>query len=152
MSHPYDRHPNVPILGQKKAKEVPANQQDLTGRFEVYDSEIIKIEKVLERLKASSTGHRDYESFNREIKERFAEIGFVVSVKWFEFAVGGQKQDGYMPEVEITGRTEHHTFDHDRMVSEVTGDLLGLGEGGVIKTDPGLFHEGNSDGHAGHGH
>lgn len=101
--------------------------------LDIYDSEIAEIERVSNILKVRARQPRNYDDFQREIKERFAEIGFVVDVKWWETNVEGVM----MPEIEIIGRVDKsHVFDRDRMVHEVTNDLLDLGEGGVIKTNP----------------
>ena len=104
---------------------------DLTKGIDLYDSEIIKIEKVMMILRNRSTSARNYEDFSREIKERFQDIGLVVDVVWYETNVTGV----LMPEIVVKARTEAKVFDRDQMTHEVTSDLLGLGEGGVIKTD-----------------
>lgn len=119
------------------------SEQDV---LDIHDSEIVEIEKVLKILNERSTGHRDLEAFNREIKERFAEIGFVVQTKWWETDVA----DCYRPDIEIVGRTEQKDFDHDRQVHEVVNDVLGLGEGGVISTkklDPEQWQQGHDHKH-----
>lgn len=100
---------------------------------EIYDSEIDKIHRLTDALNTKyKQGVRDVQGAQDEIKERFAGIGFVVTVKWWETNVEGL----YLPEVEFTGRTDpNFVFDQNQQVHEVTSDLLGLGEGGVIKSD-----------------
>lgn len=99
---------------------------------EIYDHEVDNIQRVLDTLKERSTTARDIDGFVREIKDRFHTIGFEVYVQLWETNEKGT----YMPEVTITGRVDKsHIFDHDRQVHEVTNDILGLGDGGVIKTD-----------------
>lgn len=119
--------------------------------IDVYDHEVIEINKVMDALKARSTGARHLDDFDREIKERFADIGFRVTVNWHTAAGPDNIEipDLYMPEVTIDGRIApdgdvlkpgEYAFDHDQQVHEVTNDLLELGEEGVIKTgkiDPG---------------
>lgn len=128
---------------------------DMTKTLDVYDHEIIEIEKVLARIKERTTGHRNYDDVDREIKERFQDIGFIVDVVWYHTNVDGVK----MPEVVLKARTEAKVFDRDRMTHEVTNDLLGMGEGGVIKTNKEQVaqmldgsYKGQNSGHAGHGH
>lgn len=130
---------NVPILGQGEpvkprqptyAPVEAENQSDLTRAFQVYDHEVLKIEKVLERLRQRASSRRVLDDFDREARQRFEDIGFVVKINWYETNVEGT----FMPEIEVVGRTERHDFDHDRMVHEVTGDLLETGNGGVIKS------------------
>lgn len=125
---------------------------------DLYDTDVEKILQVQLRLNDRARYRRhNYNDFDREIREAFAEIGFTVEVNWHEFAVGGQKQEGAMPEVTVTGRTEGHVFDKDRQVHEVTHNVLGLPpeDAGVIKTDPDTlknFREGNGGHGHGHGH
>lgn len=110
--------------------------------IDLYDSDIIEIEKVLlvlrDRLQAQ---RRNYPAAEREIRERFAEIGFVVDVNWFRFAAGGiEQQDGALPEVTVMARCEPVVFDHDRQVHEVTSNILelpGQDKGEIIRTDRG---------------
>lgn len=100
---------------------------------DILDSEILEIEKVLETLKDRVEGRSsvDRGQFDREITDRFNAIGFTVDTKWWHTNIESVK----MPEITITGRTERReAFDHDKMAHEVTSDILGLGQGGVIKT------------------
>jgi len=125
--------------------------------LDLYDHEVEEILQLQLKLNDKARyGRHNYIDFEREIRERFAGIGFTVEVSWYGFSVGGQPQEGAMPEVTVTGRTDgKHVFDKDRQVHEVTSNVLGLPEedAGVIKTDRETvrrFMEGNS-GH-GHGH
>lgn len=120
--------------------------------LDVYDHEVEKIIEVRQYLTEKARyGRHNFIDFEREIRERYAAAGFTVDVSWYEFEVGGQKQDGAMPEVTITGRTAPHVFDQDRQVHEVTNDILGLGDAGVIKTDPDTVRN-FLEGGGGHGH
>lgn len=121
--------------------------------LDLYDSDVEKVFGVLARLQDRARYRRhNYNDFDREIREAFAEIGFTVEVNWHEFSREGQKQDGAMPEVTVTGRTDPgFAFDKDRQVHEVTRNILGIpGEEGVLKADPETlkrFTEGGSHGH-----
>lgn len=99
--------------------------------FEPYDSEVLEIERVLLWLNENIVGKRsNVDGTDRMIIDKFHEAGFVVSVKWFTSTELGT----YIPEVTVEDRVEGEEFDHDRMVHEVTNDILDLGHGGVIKT------------------
>ncbi len=104
--------------------------------LDIYDHEVDKILAVLAALRDRASGRMlNYQAFEREIGERFAAIGFTVDVNWYEFEAGGQRQDGAMPEVTITGRTDQSfAFDPDRQVHEAVHDVLGLGEAGGVMT------------------
>jgi hypothetical protein len=125
--------------------------------IDIYDHEVdalIRVQYLLTQ-RAQEKRH-NYADFEREIKERFAEVGFVVAVNWHRFGIGGQVQEGAMPEVTVVGRTDPAAvFDPDRQVHEVTSNLLEIpGEDGVIKTDRDTvrdFLSGNDHGH-GHAH
>lgn len=121
--------------------------------LDVYDHEVEKIIEVRQYLTEKARyGRHNFIDFEREIRERYAAAGFTVEVSWYEFEVGGQKQDGAMPEVTITGRTAPHVFDKDRQVHEVTRNILELpGETGVIRTDRDTVRN-FLDGNGGHGH
>lgn len=101
----------------------------------VYDSEIAKLQEVLRTLNGRTYKRHDLHAFEREIVERFQEIGFTVDVKWYTTAAEGV----VVPEVEVTGRCDPikpGEFDHDQMRHEVVNNLLGLPEedAGIIKT------------------
>lgn len=124
--------------------------------LDVYDHEVDAIDRVLKALNVKAQAKQlNYTDFEREIKERFAEIGLIVKVDWYEFGIGdrpGAVPGAVMPEITPIGRTESgFVFDHDRQVHEVTHNILGLpGQEGVIKTNtPGMkrLTEGHKPGH-----
>lgn len=103
----------------------------------VLDSEVLAIERVHLALNERARSKKlNYNDFEAEIKERFAEIGFAVAVNWYRFSVNGAEQeDAAMPEVTITGRTEKKAWDPDRQVHEAVSNILELpGQEGWIKT------------------
>ena len=113
----------------------------------VYDSEVKELQRVLRELQDRTARSHNLESFDREINERCAEIGFRVDVKWHTTNVSGV----FIPVVEVIGRItpiKSGEFDHDQMRHEVVNNLLDLPpeDAGVIKT-PGDFvkHEPDSD-------
>jgi len=115
--------------------------------LDLYDHEVKAILALQAELNARAQSQRlNYTAFEREIRERFGQLGFTVDVNWYRFSLGGTEQDGAMPEITVTGRAEAHTFDPDRQVHEAVHDVLDLGEEGWIKTDPETlkrFKEGN---------
>lgn len=120
----------VDLAAHMAQKQAPG-YDDMTKTIDVYDSEILEIEKVLGILRERSTTRRNYEDFQREIKERFFDIGFIVDVVWYSTNLA----DTNMPEVVMKGRVEAKEFDREKMSAEVTGDILKMGTGGVIATD-----------------
>lgn len=127
-----------------------------SGVIDLYDHEVLAIERVhLELQDRARAKEHNYNDFEAEIRNRFAEIGFTVDVNWYRFEIDGVEQDGAMPEITITGRADPgHEFDHDRQVHEAVSNILQLpGQEGWIKTDPetiGRFlggQKGNGHGH-----
>lgn len=122
---------------------------DVTSQIpDLHDSEIARMGEVIAKLNHFQGRSLNLEAFRRSIVERFQDIGFKVDVK-----VWDTNQDGLFAfDVEIIDRLEG-SFDPDRQVFEVTNDLLGLGDKGVIKTkqDASGLHAVNGHGH-GHSH
>jgi hypothetical protein len=120
----------------------------------LYDHEVKQVIELLAELndRAKAKQH-NYDDFEREIRDRFARLGFLVNVSWYRFAVDDQVQeDAAMPEITVTGRTDDRfQFDPDRQVHEAVHDVLELGEEGWIKTDPETVRR-FLDGNGGHGH
>jgi hypothetical protein len=107
--------------------------------IDLYDSDLIKMEDVVAVLNRKVGTRTSIEAFDKEIKERMAEAGYLVDVKWNEFAKGGKKvEDGAMPTIEVIGRVEvEKEFDHDKLAHEIRDNILNL-EGqdtGLIKVD-----------------
>jgi hypothetical protein len=106
--------------------------------IDLYDSEIIEVEKIIQKLNYDHVGQqRDVEGFVQRTIDMFARIGLRADVAMYTMADRqGRPVEGFMPEITIQGRINERgfEFDHDKMVHEVTNDLLGLGEGGVINT------------------
>lgn len=108
-----------------------------TNVLDLYDTEVLKIESVHLALQARARSKKlNFNDFEREIKDRFAEIGFEVAVNWYRYSVDGVEQENAaMPEITITGRTAPIAFDPDRRVHEAVHNVLELpGEEGWIKT------------------
>lgn len=103
---------------------------DVTVNFQLYDSEILALEKQLDLLTRKIGTQTNLEGFRNEIIDRLGRVGFKVSVKVFSTDQPGV----YAFDIDIVDRLANNPWDPDKMVHEVTHDLLELGEGGVIKT------------------
>lgn len=95
---------------------------------DLNDSDILKIEAVLNRLGEKQSRMVSLEGFRKEAIERFAEAGFKVVAKVYETDQPGL----YAFDLDIVGRT-FGEFDPERQVHEATADILDLGTKGVIK-------------------
>jgi hypothetical protein len=123
-------------MAAKQRRDGLADADDFTKTLDILDSEAIVIGDIWEALQEKARGRSlNYADFDREIKERYAEAGFVVDVVWYHTNVESVK----MPEIVFKARTERKEFDRDQMVHEVTNDILGTGQGGVIKTDKAMM-------------
>lgn len=100
--------------------------------IDIYDSDLIKMDKGPVAWIARHQGtSMSLDAFKRGAEEQFAEIGFDVTLKCYETTQPGV----YAFDVEFNRRVDpDFRFDPDRMVHEVTNDLLDTGEAGFIKT------------------
>jgi hypothetical protein len=120
---------------------------DVTVNIDLMDSEILKVERVLNVLNEKQQRYVDLEAFRKEIIERFGLIGFKVAVRVYTTNV----EQAYAFDVDIVERLAGE-FDPDQQVHEVTNDLLDLGEGGVIPSGEILKQAESGHTHSGHGH
>lgn len=122
---------------------------------ELYDSDILRIENgPLAYMVARQQSSMDLEDFRSTVIGKFGDIGFRVTIRPYETSQSGV----FAFDIEITGRTGTHEFDYDRMVHEVTSNLLELPgeEPGFIKTREDVkklldYEPGTAPKH-GHGH
>lgn len=118
-----------------------AQQGGVESMIQLYDSEILKIEEVLDALNKRKGQRTDYARWTEEAKDRFHRVGLVASIRWYEAGVeradgSMEKLDGVLiPEIVIVDRVNSSTFafDHEQMGHEVQNDLLELGTGGKLK-------------------
>jgi hypothetical protein len=118
-----------------------------TEAFHPYDTEIIEMQRIKDEVNNRASlrgGSVDRDAMGRELKDRmYTEAGLVVNVLWY--TVGEQMPDGsireivgrFDPEVVPVGRVNKQGVDHDQMKHEIVNDVLGLGEGGLIKVTTG---------------
>lgn len=125
---------------------MPDGDSSVNIQCDVYDTEIPKIEHVIEILNTRAGKLANLEDYRREIVGRFEEIGFRVDVRCYETNVGAVWYD-----IDIVARLDNQPMDRDRQVYEATHDVLNLGTGGVIKSPSGLIVPSHSHGH-GHSH
>jgi hypothetical protein len=94
---------------------------DLSSTIEIYDHEVLEIDKGPVRWMTQKQGTTmSLESFRRAVVEQFEDIGFRATVKTYETTERGT----FAFDVEINGRCERKAFDYDQMVHEVTSNLL----------------------------
>jgi len=103
-------------------------QVQVTTSINLYDSDILKLDPVMDALNQKQGKVLPLESFRSEILERFYDAGFKVDAKVFTVAMNGVPQEGlYGWTIEILDRVEKQAFDFDKMAHEVTSDVLDLG-------------------------
>lgn len=96
---------------------------------DLYDTDILVLEKVIKRLNERARATMDMEAFRKEAVERFQDAGFEVDVKvWYTNEPGVFAFD-----MEVVGKIgADEPFDHERMHHEVTHDVLGIDGKGTI--------------------
>lgn len=86
------------------------------------DSELLELQRVHRELEGRTYKAHNLDAFDREIVERFGEIGWKVDVKWHETNQRGT----YIPVVEVVDRIQRKEFDHDQMAHEVRKNILDI--------------------------
>lgn len=89
---------------------------------DINDYELLKLEEINNWAAAQQGKSVPIDQFTKDLEEKFNEVGFTVEVKVYDTDQSGAYAFG----VEITGRTADSQFDPDRMVHEVTSNLLEL--------------------------
>lgn len=100
---------------------------------DLYDSDILKIEKVVDWMQAQQGRSTDLEGFRRAAIEKFNEAGFDVDLQ-----VWSTTEEGvYHFEPVIKGKLTPKAFDYERMQHEVRNNILELPgqDGGIIRAD-----------------
>lgn len=106
--------------------------------IELYDSDLLVIERVLKALEARQGSNQNLQAFVDEAKERFGLAGYVVEVNMYQVTGPGPLPIGtFVPDIIIKGRTEKQPeFDREQMAWEVQQDILGIDENpGTIRAD-----------------
>jgi hypothetical protein len=92
----------------------------ISSNIQLYDSEIIAMDPIVRWMGDQRQRRVDLESFRKEIIERFGMINLRVNVKVWETNV----PDVYAFDVDIAGRVKESAFDFDKMIWEVTHNIL----------------------------
>lgn len=118
-----------------------AEDEPMEDFDQFLDSERIEINRVFAELRENIGKHRERSSFQREARERFAEIGFVVRVDFYQSLHEDhlpEDERTHYPEISFLGRCEPvkiGEFDHERMGHEVRSNIIGKkGQDNVQKT------------------
>ena len=133
---------------------------DVECDLDLYDSDVLAIEQVLDALNESRTRATTVDGWRREIEERFHEAGFKVAVVLRQVE-SMERPDGSVvhtsgdyihTSITINARVEPEgEFDHQKMAHEVQRDIRGLrgedtrktqvamGGAGLTRTDSGLY-------------
>lgn len=125
------QHMKAKVDAERRARLDREGRSEKVSATELYDTEVLQIEKVIRSLRQYATDHGvvDYDAYDRQIKDRFNDIGFDVTVNWYET----DQRDVKMPEIQIVGRTDAIAFDREQQRHEIISDVLERGEGGTIK-------------------
>jgi len=118
--------------------EVAADDIEVMDMDDLYDSERIEISRVLAAISQNTGKQVEGGAFQREVRERFAEIGFVVRCDLKKDMLDPRPWEDkpWMPDISLIGRVEKQgEFDHERMGHEVRSNILGKkGQDNVQKT------------------
>lgn len=118
--------------------EANAAEEDLLDTDSLYDHERLAINRLMTTLMDNIGSHRELSAFQREVRERFAEIGFVVRVDFYEDPREEHLSGAQIPQITLVSRCDPlkvGEFDHDRMGHEVRSNILGVrGQDNTQKT------------------
>lgn len=108
-----------------------ADEEQVLDTDSLYDSERLAINQVTTTLMENIGKHRELGSFQREVRERFAEIGFIARCDFYESRhedhLPKDERTQY-PEITLVGRCDPMQvgdFDHDKMGHEVRSNIIG---------------------------
>jgi hypothetical protein len=120
---------------QAAQDQIEAAEEECLEWEDLYDSEKIEVREVYRRLQ-ESTGHRELSGFQREVRERFAEIGIEARCDFYEDVRDKHLEGVQIPRITLIKRIERREeFDHDQMGHEVRSNILGTNkQGNVQKT------------------
>lgn len=114
--------------------EVDAEQVFDMG--DALDSEVIAINRVNAVLSAHIGRGVELSALQREVRERYAEIGFVARCDFYKDMNDPRpwKDKPEIPRITVVGRTEKQgEFDHERMGHEVRSNILGKNKQGDVQ-------------------
>lgn len=129
-------------MGMDRTQKPIGNAEVAPEHFEamdaedLYDSEILEINRVTSALTAKIGTMMEGGALQREVRERFAEIGFVVRCDLWKDEDDPRPWDDrpWSPSITLLGRVEKQgEFDHERMSHEVRSNILGKNTQGDIQ-------------------
>lgn len=109
---------------------------DIHDLGDLLDSEVIAMTKVDAVLSRYIGRGVELSAFQREVRERYAEIGFVVRCDFYKDMNDPRPWDEKpeIPRITYLGRTEKQgEFDHEQMGHEVRSNILGKNKQGDIQ-------------------
>lgn len=116
--------------------EVKVDEEDVLDADDLYDSEKIAINRVLATIQQHVGTGVEGGAFQREVRERFAEIGFVVRCDLWKDDDDPRDWDDkpWIPSITLVARTEKQgEFDHEQMGHEVRSNILGKNAQGDVQ-------------------
>lgn len=119
-----------------KVGNAEVGAEDVMDYDDLYDSETIEINRLMAAISQNVGAQREGGALQREIRERFAEIGFVVRCDLWKDDDDPRPWDErpWRPVISLIGRTEKQgEFDHDRMGHEVRSNILGKNAQGDVQ-------------------
>lgn len=110
--------------------------EDVLEWEDLYDTEKIQVRDVFRQLNEATGSHREVSAFQREVRERFAEIGIEARCDIYSEPHKDRLEGVQVPRVTLIRRIEKvEEFDHERMGHEVRSNVLGeKGRDNVQKT------------------
>jgi hypothetical protein len=117
--------------------------QDYEDFDQFLDSERIAINKVMAALRQHIGQGMEGSAFQREARERFAEIGFIARIDLKKDMNDSREwnEKPWIPDISLVGRCEPvkvGEFDHEKMGHEVRSNIIGKkGQDNVQKTTVG---------------
>lgn len=121
---------------QEALREMEDETQEVLNAEDLLDSEVLAINEVARRIQESvSFQNRELSAVQREIRERYEEIGFVVRVDFYERGAEEHLTGVQIPSITLVRRCEPTgEFDHEQMRHEVRSNILGKNQQGNIQS------------------
>lgn len=114
--------------GEDKIGNAEVDAEQVMDADDLYDHETLAINRLMATITENIGKQREGSALQREVRERFAEIGFVVRCDLWKDDDDPRSWDErpWWPIITLLGRTEEQgEFDHDRMGHEVRSNILG---------------------------
>lgn len=105
-----------------------SGQGGLDSDIDLYDHDVLNIQRVVTALSSNIGQRRNLESFRQQAIEMFGQIGFHVEVDLYEAEDANDPGSKFIhPAITIKSRLEpEEEFDHGRQGHEVRANIRGL--------------------------